>query len=56
MGIPEVSTLPADTVASEREATEGRANALKVVTLAQENIVRERVMEGGSQAVIFLGV
>lgn len=47
IGIPEVSTLPEDTVASEREATEGRKRALKVVTLAQENIVGGKVMEGG---------
>ena len=38
VGIPEVSTFPEDTVASDREATEGRKEVLEAVTLAQDNM------------------
>ena len=38
VGIPEVSTFPEDTVAGDREATEGRKEVLEAVTLAQDNM------------------
>ena len=41
IGIPEVSTLPLDTAASDLEATEGRNEALETTALAQDNILRE---------------
>ena len=37
-----------DAVTSDREATEGRKRA----TLAQDNMVRERILEGESKAAI----
>lgn len=43
IGIPEVSTLLLDTVASDREATKGRNKALEAKGLAQNNILRESV-------------
>lgn len=56
IGIPEVFALPGDTVASDREAIEGREKALEATTLAQDNIVREWFGGRESSSVIWLGV
>ena len=45
-GIPEVSTLPLDAVASDREAMEGRNKALEETALAQDSIRRESILRG----------
>ena len=47
IGIPDVSVVVLDTVARDREATEGRKEALEMVTLAQDNMVWESFFEGG---------
>ena len=47
IGIPDVSVLLLDTVARDRETTEGRNEALEMVTLAQDNIVRGEFFGGG---------
>jgi len=54
-GIPEVSTLPLNTVPSDRDATGGRNKALETAALAQDNIVLGKFL-GGSQVVITDGV
>ena len=42
-----MSVLLFDTVARDREATEGRKEALEIVALAQDNMVWESFFEGG---------
>jgi len=44
-GIPEVSTLPLNTVVSNREATDGWNKVLEKAALTQDNIVLESVVK-----------